>query len=277
MKAFIKLLYQNYFAMEDEIIIRQEAKQFYDWEIDRVGNSAVKQMHALKERLYDFYSPEYKAVFLDEIQQCIVNFLIDHRNTAHGGRPKQDCQHEILAEKLLFYIRQEIGTLPAVAHQKNVDNSVQPRNKVFVSYCHVDKEYLEDIKRHFKPFLSQIEVWDDTKIQPGQKWREEIRNAINETKVAILLVSTDFLGSDFISTNELPPLLAAAEEHGAVILTVVVKPCLFEEFPALNQFQAMNPPSRPVIKMEYSEREDLFVNLVRQTKRVLSVNNKQLS
>ena|SRR6478735_8845426 len=97
----------------------------------------------------------------------------------------------------------------------------------------------------------------------------EIKKALNETKVAILLVSTDFLGSVFISNHELPPLLKAAEEAGAVILMVILKPCLFEEFPELNQFQAMNPPSRPVSRMEYDEKEELFVNLVRQTKRVL--------
>lgn len=145
----------------------------------------------------------------------------------------------------------------------------QVRQKVFISYSHFDKEYLTDIQRHFKPFLSQLDFWDDTKIQPGQKWKTEIAKAINETKVAILLVSTDFLGSDFISTDELPPLLKAAEESGAVILTVILKPCLFEEFNKLNQYQAMNPPSKPVIKMDYSEREELYVNLVRQTKKIL--------
>jgi hypothetical protein len=67
----------------------------------------------------------------------------------------------------------------------------------------------------------------------------------------------------------LPPLLKAAEEGGAVILTIIVKPCLFEEFNELNQYQAMNPPSRPVIKMEYSEKEELYVNLVRQTMKIL--------
>lgn len=88
--------------------------------------------------------------------------------------------------------------------------------------------------------------------------------------MAILLVSADFLGSDFISTNELPPLLKAAEENGAVILIVMLKPCLFEEFDTLNQYQALNPPSRPVLKMDYTEKEELFVNLVRQTKRILN-------
>jgi TIR domain len=159
--------------------------------------------------------------------------------------------------------------LPLIAHQKAIINSIQKRTKVFIRYSHADKEYLDDIHRHFKPFLSQINFWDDTKIQPGQKWKEEIRKAIDETKVAILLISTDFFGSDFIVNNELPPLLKAAEDDGAVILIVILKPCLFEDFDQLSQYQALNPPERPILKMKYVEKEELLVNLVRQTKKFL--------
>jgi len=257
--------------MQDEIIVRQEAKQFFEWHIGGGGhNEPIKQFHQIKERLYDFYSDEFKSIFLDEIQNIITSQLLDHRNKAHNGSPKPDCQYEITAEKLLFYTNQELKTLPLFAHQRAETNPEQKRDKVFVSYSHLDKEHLTDIQRHFKPFLSQIDFWDDSKIQPGQKWKDEIKNAINQTKVAILLVSTDFLGSDFIATDELPPLLKAAEENGAVILILILKPCLFEEFDELNKFQALNPPSNPVIKMDYAEKEDLFVNLVRQTKRILN-------
>lgn len=205
--------------------------------------------------MYDFYSPEAKSFFLDEIEKQIATSLQKHWDKAHGGKQGENCSHEEKPVKLLFYIKQEIDTLPIVAHQKNVTNSTQERNKVFVSYSHLDNEYLADVQRHFKPFLSHIDFWDDTKILPGQKWKEEIRKAINETKVAILLASTDFLGSDFISTDELPPLLKAAEQNGAVILIVILKPCLFEEFETLNQYQEMNPPSRRVLKMDYSEKK----------------------
>lgn len=253
--------------MNQEEVIRHEAKEFY--EILR-GNNAIEQFHGIKTRLEDFYSSEFKALFLDQIQIEILNSLQSHRNSAHGGEALADCPDEIDAEKLVFYIKQELGTLPIIVQQNQIVNPKFQRNKVFVSYSHTDKEYLTDLKRHFKPFLKDIDFWDDSKILPGQKWKEEIKKAINETKVAILLVSTDFLGSDFISTDELPPLLRAAKEDGASILIVIVKPCLFEEFPELNQYQALNGPNKPVMKMQADEREDLWVNLVRQTKRILT-------
>lgn len=258
--------------MEEEKVIRDEANYFFKTKLSgrRQQDTPIVRFHELKDRLNDFYSPQYKAIFLDEVEKNIIDELIGHRKQAHNGLPKPDCPYEMNAEKLLFYIKQEIDTFPKIAHQNVVTNPTFTRNKVFISYSHNDVGYLNDIKRHFKPFLTQIDFWDDSKISPGQKWREEIRKAINETKIAILLLSTDFLGSDFISSDELPPLLSAAEEDGAVILSVIVRPCLFEEFPAINQYQAMNPPSRPVSKMDSEEKEELFVNLVRQTKRILS-------
>lgn len=257
--------------MNEEKVIRKEAQDFYNLRLEYSdGYEIIDDFHKIGSRLNDFYSPESKAIFLDEIQHIYNTKLIEHRNQKHNGEASESCQFEIDIEKLLFYIKQELNTLPVVAHQRFQQKNEKLRTKVFISYSHFDKDYLKDIQRHFKPFLNQIDFWDDSKILPGKKWKDEIRQAILETKVAILLVSTDFLGSEFIATNELPPLLEAAEKEGAVILTVILKPCLFEEFVELNKFQALNPPSRPVSKMDSNEKEELFVNVVRQTKRILN-------
>lgn len=189
--------------MNQELIIRKEAKQFFEWKIEGSDNrNAIDDIRELKSRLYDFYSAESKAIFLDEIETLVKIDLKDHRDKSHGGQPSLTCSKEMKAEKLLFYLKQEIDTLPAIVHQKFKTPHQSVRDKVFVSYSHIDRDFLIDVQRHFKPFLSQINFWDDSKIQPGQKWKEEIKKAINETKVAILLVSTDFLGSEFISSHE---------------------------------------------------------------------------
>lgn len=258
--------------MDDEFIIRKEASGFYLNDIT-MGKSSLPSVHIrlIKNRLNDFYSAERKAIFLDELEILVKNELRIHRDNSHGGLPAPNCTEDQDHETLLFYLRQELGELPAIAHQKKDINPQHLRSKIFVSYCHADREYLSDLQRHFKPFLDKLIIWDDSKIEPGQKWKDEIEKAISETKVGIFLVSTDFLGSDFITTKEIPPLLAAAEEEGATILNVIIRPCLFEKFPKLNIYQAMNSPSHPVSKMDGNEREELFTNIVRQTLKLLEI------
>ena len=137
------------------------------------------------------------------------------------------------------------------------------RNQVFISYSHADVTWLKRLQVHLKPMerYGAITRWDDTLIKPGTDWREEIRAALARARVAVLLVSADFLASDFINTDELPPLLAAAERRGTLILPVIVSPSRFEQTPSLSRFQAVNPPSQPLNRMRRGRQEEVFVRL----------------
>ncbi|MFO1328098.1 MAG: toll/interleukin-1 receptor domain-containing protein [Rubrivivax sp.] len=137
------------------------------------------------------------------------------------------------------------------------------RRRVFVSYCHEDVAFLQRILVHLRPAEREgsIDLWSDTNLQPGAKWREEIRRNLNAARIAILLVSADFLASDFIASDELPPLLAAAEEGGCRILPVVLKPSRFLRDQRLACFQAVSDPNFPIAAMNEWEREAIFAKL----------------
>jgi hypothetical protein len=144
------------------------------------------------------------------------------------------------------------------------------RTKVFISYSHQDTEFKDRLQVHLKPLIrAGLEVWDDTRIKAGQKWREEIKDAIATAAVAVLLISADFLASEFIASDELPPLLHAAENDGLVVLSVILSPSLFEKTPSLRDYQAVNLISNPVEGMTRHEREGLWVKVAARIQELL--------
>src|SRR4051812_1040643 len=150
-----------------------------------------------------------------------------------------------------------MGVKPGTTH---MPPSPSPRTKVFISYSHADKEWLERLKRHLKPLEREgrLDCWDDTHIRPGDDWKQEIQNALDTAQVAVLLISADFFASDFIDENELPPLLAAAESKGVRILPVILGASRFARNPSLARFQAVPASDRPLNAMPRAEQEEVL-------------------
>ena len=145
------------------------------------------------------------------------------------------------------------------------------RSGVFISYSRNDSKWLDQLRVHLK-FLEkeyQFVIWDDTQITPGSDWRQEITQAIASAKVALLFVSAHFLSSDFITEEELPPLLSAAKEEGALIYPLIVSHCMFLEIPSLSKFQTVNQVSKPLVEMEEGERDALFVKVTKDIRTAL--------
>jgi len=142
--------------------------------------------------------------------------------------------------------------------------SMHKRTKVFISYSQEDRRYLDELQVHlgYLERLGRLEFWDDTRITPGSFWQQEIEKAIQSARVAVLLLSANFLKSEFIVNDELPPLLAAAQYEGLVILPVMLGACLFE-YKVLKQFQVVSDPSKPLNIMRKPFRDQEWAKVAR--------------
>jgi hypothetical protein len=188
-------------------------------------------------KLYSEYPACANHLFFDQTAQAIV---ID------------DPQFAFYLKKIrLSTLSKEVGKGAALAQRK-----------VFISYSHKDARWLERLRVHLSPIERGgiIDLWDDTKIVAGAQWKEAILGALESARVAVALVSANFLASDFISQHELPTLLSRASSEGTIIIPIIVSPCLFLES-GLSTFQAVNAPDRPLSAMTVAERERVLVKV----------------
>nr|VFJ62379.1 MAG: TIR domain-containing protein [Candidatus Kentron sp. FW] len=145
--------------------------------------------------------------------------------------------------------------------------------QVFISYSHKDKQYLDELQTHLVPYLRSkaVMAWSDQDIAPGSKWLEEIEKARASTRVAVLLVSPNFLASDFIHDNELGPFLQKARAGDVTILWVRIRACAYTET-SLRDYRALvSPPDRPLAGMVEAERDEAWVRVCQEIKKALPV------
>lgn len=111
---------------------------------------------------------------------------------------------------------------------------------IFVSYSHRDETWRERFEIQAKPLsrAESIRFWSDKNIKAGE-WEMQIEEAMEGAVAAVLLVSPNFLASDYIISQELPYLLGAHKTRGLMIIWAYLEPCDVKRYPEITKFQAM--------------------------------------
>jgi tetratricopeptide (TPR) repeat protein len=122
------------------------------------------------------------------------------------------------------------------------------RPTVFVSYSHQDEAWKDRLVKQLRvlELEGELEVWDDRRIDAGDDWLPEIEAAMARARVAVLLISADFLGSTFILRREVPEILRRRGSEGLRVIPVIVRPCPWQAVPWLSKIQCLPKDGRPL-------------------------------
>ena len=115
-----------------------------------------------------------------------------------------------------------------------------PRTKLFISYSHRDREWLDRLVLHLGILERErrVHVWSDTKTQVGRKWEREIQGALSESRAAVLLITPAFLASKYIWPKEMDLILDHERTGDMEVLPLIAKPCAWRIAPQLAERQA---------------------------------------
>ncbi len=139
---------------------------------------------------------------------------------------------------------------------------MQPQTpiEVFFSYARED-EHLKDKLANQLAVLQRLGIitnWDDQMISAGTEWETEIERRLNSAQIILLLVSADFLASDFCYGREMTRALERHNRGEARVIPVILRSCLWAEAP-FGKLQALPKNAKPVTK--WDDMDEAFENV----------------
>lgn len=135
--------------------------------------------------------------------------------------------------------------------------------KIFFCYAHEDEEFLNKLKTHLRPLQRQglIDVWHDRDISAGTEWEEEIGGQLNTAQIILLLVSPDFMNSDYCYGIEMNLAIERHKRKEARVIPIILRPVYWKGAPFSN-LQTLPKYGKPVTS--WSNQDEAFNDLANQ-------------
>ncbi|HRV92000.1 MAG TPA: toll/interleukin-1 receptor domain-containing protein [Anaerolineae bacterium] len=129
-----------------------------------------------------------------------------------------------------------------------MEKQIVPKPTIFISYSRKDEAEKEQLLAHLSVLqhAGLTHVWSDDQIGAGHDWQQEIQDVVNQARIAIFLVSANFLTSEFILGQEVPALLHRRQIEGLIVVPIIAKACAWRKVAWLSQLQVRPTDGRPI-------------------------------
>ena len=133
---------------------------------------------------------------------------------------------------------------------------------VFFSYSHKDKKLRSELEKYLNHLKRQqlIVGWYDGEIEAGKEWEQEIHQHLNEAHIILLLISQDFMVSDYCYDIEMQKALERHETGKAHVIPIILRPAIWESSP-IGKLQALPTGAKPIVM--WSNKELAFMDVAR--------------
>lgn len=139
------------------------------------------------------------------------------------------------------------------------DNS-KAKKSVFFSYAHEDKDLQREIRKQLAALRrsDKIADWVDEQIKPGEEWDTEIMNKLKAADIILLLISPDFIDSDYIWDKEVKISMEKHQRKEAAVIPIIVRPCDWTDLP-FAKLQALPAGGKPITQWDDQDKAILDV------------------
>jgi GTPase SAR1 family protein len=140
---------------------------------------------------------------------------------------------------------------------------------LFYSYAHVDEAFREQLEKHLSLLRREglLSDWHDRAILPGAAWADEIDEHLEQADLILLLVSADFLASDYCYEIEMARALERHQRGEAHVIPVILRPCAWSSAP-FARLQALPRNAQPITT--WHNQDEAFTQIVQALRRLLT-------
>jgi hypothetical protein len=146
------------------------------------------------------------------------------------------------------------------------------------SYAHADEALRQELEKHLATLKRQryISAWHDRQITPGMEWEAEINKYLETADIILLLVSADFIASDYCYGKEMKLALKRHRLHTARVLPIILRPADWQSTP-LGKLQVLPKDGKPIVS--WSSIDEGLLDVARGIRIIIEEmrkNEKQL-
>src|SRR5260370_27327633 len=133
--------------------------------------------------------------------------------------------------------------------------------KIFFCYAHEDELLLNKLKTHLRPLQREgfIDVWHDRDISAGAEWERKISEQLNTSQIILLLISPDFMASDYCYSIEMKRALERHERGEARVIPIILRPVYWQGI--LGNLQALPTDAKPVMSSLWYNIDEAFYDV----------------
>src|SRR5438105_130932 len=130
--------------------------------------------------------------------------------------------------------------------------------EVFCCYARKDQSLLNELKIHLSPLQRRglITIWSDVDIDAGAVWEEEIHKHLNTAQMILLLISPDFMASEYCYSKEMQRAMQRHEQQEAHVIPILLRPTYWKGTPFAKL--QMLPTNAKAVTSWHSEDEALY-------------------
>lgn len=142
--------------------------------------------------------------------------------------------------------------------------------RLFYSYAHADENLRDELAKHLKILERQnvLTTWHDRGIELGTEWDDAIKGQLRQADIILLLVSPDFLASDYIWEQEITIAMERHAQGEARVIPIILRPCDWHGTD-FGRLQGLPKDAKPI--STWADRDEAFTSVARALRRVASI------